>query len=140
MKTNHLLLAMTFMSLFLFGSSLFAQQEVDPTWFDPWAGPTASAPKQLAAQPSTPQAVEIKSVVKTVAASSEGKPVKARAKRLASRETASQADHSRACYPARSISQISALSSGNEASFCHAPGPFSLIAVRQMAGLAPPQL
>lgn len=40
MKTNHLLLAMTFAGVFLFGPSLFAQQEVDPTWYDPWGAPS----------------------------------------------------------------------------------------------------
>ena len=36
MKTNRLLLVMTFMSAILFGTNLYAQQEVDPTWYDPW--------------------------------------------------------------------------------------------------------
>jgi hypothetical protein len=40
MKTNHLLLAMTFASMFLFATSLYAQQEVDPTWYDPWGAPS----------------------------------------------------------------------------------------------------
>ena len=36
MKTNRLLLAMTFISVLLFGTSLYGQQEVDPTWYNPW--------------------------------------------------------------------------------------------------------
>ena len=39
MKTNRLLLVMTFMSAILIGTNLYAQQEVDPTWYDPWGGP-----------------------------------------------------------------------------------------------------
>ena len=42
MKTNRLLLVMTFMSAILFGTNLCAQQEVDPTWYDPWGGPAAN--------------------------------------------------------------------------------------------------
>lgn len=42
MKTNRLLLVMTFMSAILFGTNLYAQQEVDPTWYDPWGGPAAN--------------------------------------------------------------------------------------------------
>jgi hypothetical protein len=49
MKSNHVLLAMTFASVFLFGTSLFAQQEVDPTWYDPWG-----APNQVASHPTAP--------------------------------------------------------------------------------------
>jgi hypothetical protein len=41
-KTNRLLLVMTFMSAILFGTNLYAQQEVDPTWYDPWGGPAAN--------------------------------------------------------------------------------------------------
>lgn len=43
MKTNRLLLVMTFMSAILFGTNLHAQQEVDPTWYDPWGGPAANS-------------------------------------------------------------------------------------------------
>ena len=42
MKTNRLLPVMTFMSAILFGTNLYAQQEVDPTWYDPWGGPAAN--------------------------------------------------------------------------------------------------
>ena len=62
MKTNHLLLAMTFASLLLFGTSLFAQQEVDPSWYDPWAAPTLmtshpAAPSHVARSESHPKLV-----------------------------------------------------------------------------------
>jgi hypothetical protein len=49
MKHNHLLLAMTFVGVLLVGPSLFAQQEVDPTWYDPWGGPTQVASHPVAA-------------------------------------------------------------------------------------------
>ena len=52
MKTNHLLLAMTFVGVLLLGPSLFAQQEVDPTWYDPWGAPT-----QVASHPAAPRHV-----------------------------------------------------------------------------------
>ena len=42
MKTNRLLLVMTFMSAILIGTNLYAQQEVDPTWYDPWGAPAAN--------------------------------------------------------------------------------------------------
>ena len=42
MKTNRLLLVMTFMSAILIGTNLYAQQEVDPTWYDPWGVPAAN--------------------------------------------------------------------------------------------------
>jgi hypothetical protein len=47
MTTNRLLLVMTFMGMFLFGTSLFGQQEVDPTWYSPW-----SDQDKVAAQPA----------------------------------------------------------------------------------------
>jgi hypothetical protein len=39
MKTNRLLMAITFTSVVILGTSLYAQQEVDPTWYNPWDAP-----------------------------------------------------------------------------------------------------
>ena|ERR1700675_764922 len=39
MKTNRLLMAITFTSVVMLGTSLYAQQDVDPTWYNPWEGP-----------------------------------------------------------------------------------------------------
>jgi len=50
MKTNRLLLAMSFASLFLIGTSLYGQQDVDPTWY-PWSDPgpgKVTTPSQVA--------------------------------------------------------------------------------------------
>jgi hypothetical protein len=52
MKTKRLLLGMAFMGLFLFGANLFAQQETDPSWYDPWTEPaktTSQPPAPLTA-------------------------------------------------------------------------------------------
>lgn len=40
MKTDRFLLRLAFASLFLFTGSLFAQQDVDPTWYNPWPDST----------------------------------------------------------------------------------------------------
>ena len=39
MKTNRLLMAIPFTSVVMLGTSLYAQQDVDPTWYNPWEGP-----------------------------------------------------------------------------------------------------
>ena len=39
MKTNRLLMAITFTSVVMLGTSLYAQQDVDPTWYNPWEAP-----------------------------------------------------------------------------------------------------
>jgi hypothetical protein len=39
MKTNRLLMALTFTSVVMLGTSLYAQQDVDPTWYNPWDAP-----------------------------------------------------------------------------------------------------
>ena len=51
MKTNRLLLLLTFVSSIVCGPCIYAQQEVDPTWYDPWSGPNHAA-----ANTSLPQA------------------------------------------------------------------------------------
>lgn len=69
MKTNRLLLAMTLTAALLCGTKLFAQQEVNADWYDPWpasAHVTAHAPQpQIAQHKSEPKlvsgAVELKS-------------------------------------------------------------------------------
>jgi hypothetical protein len=45
MKTNRLLMAITFTNVVMLGSCLYAQQDVDPTWYNPW-----DAPAKVAAQ------------------------------------------------------------------------------------------
>jgi hypothetical protein len=51
MKTNHLLMAITFTSVVMLGTSVYAQQDVDPTWYNPWDAPakvtTQSQPLQF---------------------------------------------------------------------------------------------
>ena len=39
MKTNRVLMALTFTSVVMLGTSLYAQQDVDPTWYNPWDAP-----------------------------------------------------------------------------------------------------
>ena len=39
MKTNRLLMAITFTTVVMLGTSLYAQQDVDPTWYNPWDAP-----------------------------------------------------------------------------------------------------
>jgi hypothetical protein len=48
-----------------FSLSAFGQQEVDPTWFDPWAAPTAAA-----VHPAQKAAVQHHANLKTVSSSS----------------------------------------------------------------------
>jgi len=43
MKTNRLLMAITFTSVVMLGTSLYAQQDVDPTWYNPWYAPAKAA-------------------------------------------------------------------------------------------------
>lgn len=64
MKTNRLQLAMTFMVAFLFSTSLYGQQEVDPTWYNPWA-----ADHQATAQTAKRPAVKHKSQPKNISGS-----------------------------------------------------------------------
>jgi hypothetical protein len=83
MRTNRLLLVMTFMSVFLFGTSLYGQQEIDPTWYNPWP-----VPNEVTAHPSRPQVAKHKNQPKIVAGLVERQPGKLRAKRLVSRQAA----------------------------------------------------
>ena len=39
MKTNRLLMAITFTSVVMLGTSAYAQQDVDPPWYNPWDAP-----------------------------------------------------------------------------------------------------
>jgi len=54
----------------------YGQQEVDPTWYDPWATPV-----KVVAQPSQPRTSNHKPKQKTVTAVSQRKQPKLRAKR-----------------------------------------------------------
>ena len=58
MRTNRLLLAMTFTALFMFGTSLYGQQDVDPTWYNPFPDAARTdVPSQTAKQANRKQAV-----------------------------------------------------------------------------------
>lgn len=60
MKTNRLLVAMTFTGMMLMGTSLFAQQDTDPSWYNPWDGPakaTATPQPAPVAAKSNPMSV-----------------------------------------------------------------------------------
>lgn len=83
MKTNHLLLGMSFASIFLIGTSLYGQQDVDPTWYpSPDPGPSkVTTPPQVAKHVNRP---------KTVSASPERQPGDPHTKRLVSQEAGSR--------------------------------------------------
>ncbi len=83
MKTNRLLLGMSFACVFLIGTSLYGQQEIDPTWYSsPDPGPSKmTAPPQIAKHVNHP---------KTVAALSERQTGEPHAKRLVSQEAGSR--------------------------------------------------
>lgn len=79
MKTNRLLLVMTFMSVLLFGTSLFAQQEVDPSWYNPWhAQNNVTAQRPRVAKHKN----QSRNLAKTAASSPERHAGKLRAKRV----------------------------------------------------------
>lgn len=42
---NRLLVAMTFTGMMLMSTSLFAQQDTDPSWYNPWDGPANTTAK-----------------------------------------------------------------------------------------------
>ncbi len=133
MKTNRLLMAMTFMSVLVFGTSLFAQQEVDPTWYDPW--PVAN---KGAAPVQHPQAAKSKLEPKIVSGLTKGNSAKVRAKQSANRRTLDLG----LCYqPARSlpVSWTPAVSSRYEVEF-HGTGAeaSALSAAKQTVKFAPP--
>jgi hypothetical protein len=88
MKTNRLLLVITFMSMFLFGASLYGQQEVDPTWYNPWpASSQATAPSSQAQVAKHKN--QAKSQAKNVSGARTRQTGMLRAKRLVSRRTQS---------------------------------------------------
>lgn len=86
---NRLLVAMTFTGMMLMGTSLFAQQDTDPSWYNPWDGPAAgtakSQPTPVAAK-SSPMTVA--SMAPKVEPQSPGAPV---SHKLRSRTTAASA-------------------------------------------------
>lgn len=88
MKTNRLPLLMTFASVFLVGTSLYAQQEVDRSWY-PCPGPESDN----VATP--PQAAKAVNQTKTVSGLPEQQPGEHRATRLVSRQAGSRiaSDH-----------------------------------------------
>src|SRR5947209_20579004 len=61
MKTN-LLLIMTVVGVLVFGTSLYGQQEVDPTSYDPWGV------ADMVAHSSTPEVIQHKQEPKVVSA------------------------------------------------------------------------
>ncbi len=85
MKNNRSLLLMTFMSLFLFGTSLYGQQEVDPTWYNPW-----SVPNKVVAHPSQPQLAKHKNQPKIVSAVPKRQPGKFGTRQFVTRQAQSQ--------------------------------------------------
>jgi len=68
-----------------FSLAAFAQQEVDPTWYDPWAPKTA--PVHTEAQPAPPAAVQHHARIKHVSTSR--RVAKASGKRSATKAKAS---------------------------------------------------
>jgi hypothetical protein len=136
MKTNRLLMVMTFMSVLLFGPSLFAQQEVDPTWYDPWA-----TPSKVSAPVTQPQATQSTHQPKLVSGLPRGNSAKVRAKRSVTRRTLSQTDLVLNCHFPRngSIAGMPAFSSRNEpALYCAGVGTPALNPARQMGRIDPP--
>jgi hypothetical protein len=82
MRTNRLLLVMSFAGVVLAGTSLYAQQDADPTWYDPCPEPAkVTTPSQVAQHVNQP---------KTVAGLLERQPGEQRAKRLASQQAGSR--------------------------------------------------
>ena len=135
MKTNRLLMVTTFMSVFLFGASLYAQQEIDPTWYDPWP-----APNKVTAPPSRPQAAKQKHQAKIVSTSPEAQVGKVRSTRSVNRRILSQFYLSPCCHPSWdwAISGTPAFSAGNEVSLYSAvAGPPVWPLCTRRAGLAP---
>lgn len=118
MKTNRLLLMMTFMSVMLLGGRVYGQQEVDPTWYDPWA-----SPNKVTAPPSRPQVAPPKQQAKIVSGSREARVHKVRSKRSNRRRILSQLDVGTCCHPSRSWSILGtpAYPSANELSSISPP-------------------
>jgi hypothetical protein len=56
MKTERILLGMTFASIFLFTTASYGQQEVNPDWYNPWPDQAASQAKPSASPVSRTQA------------------------------------------------------------------------------------
>ncbi|HZW95927.1 MAG TPA: hypothetical protein VFF64_23475 [Candidatus Eremiobacteraceae bacterium] len=83
MKTNRLLLGMSFACVFLIGPSLYGQQDVDPTWYPcPDPGPSkVTTPAQVAKHVNHP---------KTVSALPERQTGEPHAKRLVRQEAGSR--------------------------------------------------
>lgn len=136
MKTNRLLMAMTFMSVLVFGTSLFAQQEVDPTWYDPW--PVAN---KAATPLPQPQATKSKLEPKIVSGLTKGNSARVRSERSGNRKTQSQFDLALCCQSARSLSiaWTPTVSSGNEVEFYRAGAEApALSATKRTVKFAPP--
>lgn len=71
MKTNRLLMAITFTSVVMLGTSLYAQQDVDPTWYNPW-----DAPARVTAQSQPLQFTKYSNQFTTASTLSRLQPVK----------------------------------------------------------------
>jgi hypothetical protein len=111
MKTNGLLMALTLAGLMLFSASLYAQQEVSPSWYDPW-----QAPDKVTAHVSQSPVAKHTDQPTMVSAELEGHRGEVRARRIASRRTVPQSDRGRCCHPCSEVlmSQIPAFFSGDE--------------------------
>ena len=86
---NRLLVAMTFTGMMLMGTSLFAQQDTDPSWYNPWDGPAAttakSQPAPVAAKSNPMAAVSMAPKLESQ------KPGTPASRKLRSRSTAASA-------------------------------------------------
>jgi hypothetical protein len=82
MRIQRSLLVMTLVSVFLFGTSLYGQQEVDPTWYNPW-------PNKTTAPSARPQVATHKNHATAVSRSTGRQREKLQAKRVVSRRAQS---------------------------------------------------
>jgi hypothetical protein len=80
-----MLVVMTSMSVFLLGTSLYGQQDVNPTWYSPW-----SVPSQVVAHPPQPRVAKRKNQPKIVSGLPARQTGKLAAKQLVSRQAQSQ--------------------------------------------------
>ena len=83
---NRLLVVMTFTGMMLMGTSLFAQQDTDPSWYNPWDGPAkATANSQPTPVAAKSNLTTVASMAPKVEPQSPGAPV---SHKLRSRSTA----------------------------------------------------
>lgn len=72
---NRLLLGMTFTGMMLMGTTLFAQQDTDPSWYNPWDGPAkATATSQPAPSAAKSNAMTVASMAPKLERQKPGTP------------------------------------------------------------------